>query len=82
MHYTLEANANAEQIGVSLASLIGAILIGVGDARWLTNEVDKKLLKATAIEAADSESSNDASRQIAVSSPAQALEIVKGMKKN
>src|SRR3978361_2198112 len=31
---------------VTLASFVGAMLVGVGGARWLTNEVDKRLLKA------------------------------------
>jgi len=31
-----------------LASLVGAILTGVGGARWLTSELDKNLLRAAA----------------------------------
>ena len=39
-------------IGLSLASFVGAILVGIGGAKWLTSQVDNKLLKAAAIGAA------------------------------
>lgn len=63
--------------GVSLASLVGAILIGVSGARWLTNEVDKTLLRAAAAEAANAKASPNASQQIMMAPPAQALNIAK-----
>ncbi len=66
--------------GLSLASFVGAILVGVTGARWLTNEVDKKLLKAAASQAAGSTPSPAASRQIAMASPASALQIAKSMR--
>ena len=37
---------NVGATGLSLSSVIGGLLVGVGGARWLTNEVDKKLLRA------------------------------------
>ena len=39
--------------GLTLAGFVGAVLVGMGGARWLTNEVDKKLLRAAAVQAAD-----------------------------
>jgi hypothetical protein len=66
--------------GLSLAAFVGAILVGVTGARWLTNEVDKKLLKAAASQAAGSTPSPVASRQIAMASPASALQIAKSMR--
>jgi len=77
----LQTNVSPDKIGLSLASLVGAILIGIAGARWLTSEVDKNLLKAAASTAAGSHSSNDASQQIAMASPANALAIAKSMAK-
>jgi hypothetical protein len=52
-------------------------LIGVSGARWLTNEVDKTLLRAAAAEAANAKASPNASQQIMMAPPAQALNIAK-----
>jgi hypothetical protein len=76
----LKTNTPADQIGLALSSLVGAVLIGVGGARWLTNEVDKNLLKAAASKAAGAQSTPSASLQIALASPIQALTIAKNMK--
>ena len=75
----LAANAAPDKVGLSLASLVGAILIEVGGARWLTSEVDKNL-RAAAVEAAGAQPSAAASQQIALAAPAQALNIAKSMK--
>ena len=66
-------------IGLSLASFVGAILVGVGGARWLTNEADKKLLRAAASDAAAKPGSPDDAQRIALASPAEALSIVNAM---
>jgi|SRR5262245_31576799 len=66
-------------IGISLSSLAGAILVGVGGAKWLTNEVDKKLLRAAATEAAAGQPALSASRRLAVASPSEALRIAKSL---
>jgi len=65
--------------GLTVFGLMGAILVGIGGARWLTSEVDKSLLKAAASRAADSQPSSSASSQIAAASPAGALQIAKAM---
>ena len=70
-----------ETMSISLASLVGAVLVGIGGARWLTNEVDKKLLKAAATTAAASQPNTATAQQIALASPAQALNIAKSMPK-
>ena len=75
----METNPSPEKVGLSLASLVGAVLVGVGGARWLSSEVDKNLLRATAAEAASKQPSPDASRKIAMASPAHALTVAKGM---
>ena len=76
----LTKNASPEKVGLSLASLVGAVLIGIGGARWLTSEVDKSLLRAAATQAAGAQSSASASQQMALASPAQALDVARSMK--
>ena len=66
-------------VGLTLASLVGAVLIGIGGARWLTNEVDKNLLRAAASQAASGKPSQEASQNIALAKPAQALFIAKSL---
>jgi hypothetical protein len=68
-----------ESLAISLSSLVGAVLVGVGGARWLTSEVDKSLLRAAATKAACALPSTDASQRIALASPVQALDIAKEM---
>jgi|RhiMetdeSRZDD1v2_1073273.scaffolds.fasta_scaffold22799_4 hypothetical protein len=34
--------------GLTLAALVGAVLVGVAGARWLTSEAEKKVLRALA----------------------------------
>jgi hypothetical protein len=76
---TLSKNV-AGALGISLASLVGAVLVGVGGARWLTNEVDKNLLKAAASKAASSQADATAAQKIALASPVQALDIAGSMR--
>ncbi len=76
----LAANVLPETVGLTLAALVGAIMIGIGGARWLTSEVDKNLLRATAAQAASSKPSAAASQQIAIATPAQALNVARMMK--
>ena len=42
----VQASASKEPVGLTLATLVGAVLIGIGGARWLTAAVDEKLLRA------------------------------------
>lgn len=41
-----------QKFGLTLSAFVGAVLVGVGGAKWLSDEVDKRLLKAAASEAA------------------------------
>lgn len=68
-----------QEISVSISSIAGAVLVGMGGARWLTNEVDKKLLRTAAATAAASKASFDDSQKIATATPAQAFNIAKKM---
>lgn len=65
---------------LSVSGLFTAVLIGIGGARWLTNEVDKRLLKAAAAEAAQGPASSAAAAQMAAATPAQALQIAKDLR--
>jgi hypothetical protein len=71
--------SGSEELNLSLSTISGAILIGIGGARWLTNEVDKSLLKTAAITAAASKPSHEDSQRMVVATPAQAFNIAKGM---
>lgn len=63
------------ETGLRLSSVIGALLVGIGGARWLTNEVDKKLLRAAASKAASGQPSDQKAIRISAASPAEALNI-------
>lgn len=41
------AGAERQVISLTVGALAGAALVGVGGARWLSNEVDSKLLRAS-----------------------------------
>lgn len=71
--------AKTTDVNIALATLVGAVLVGIGGARWLTNEVDKKLLKAAAAKAASSKHDRHAAKNIALASPVEALNIAKRM---
>jgi hypothetical protein len=60
---------------LSLSAFVGAVLVGVGGARWLTNEVDKTLLRAAASQAAAGAADSDKAAKILTASPAQALSL-------
>jgi hypothetical protein len=57
----------------------GAEMAGSAGARYLTNEVDKRLLKAAAANAAASKQSAEDSEKIANASPMQAFRIARRM---
>jgi hypothetical protein len=75
------ADAAAATTGPSLtlATFVGAILIGIAGSKWLSNEVDKKLVKAAAATAAAAGASPGASAQIMAATPAKALEIAQAL---
>jgi hypothetical protein len=58
----------ASSPGITLAGLVGAVLVGVAGARWLTNEAEKKALRARALWApAPSPAEPDPPRRLTVS---------------
>jgi len=68
-----------EEISVTISAIAGAILVGIGGARWLTNEVDKKLLRKAAVTAAASRSSFIDAQMMEDATPAGAFNIAKKM---
>lgn len=70
---------DAPKIALNLASVATAALIGYAGARWLTNEVDKKLLQAAAGQAAAAGADASAATQIATATPAGALDVASSM---
>jgi hypothetical protein len=69
------AVASSEPVMLSLSGFVGAVLVGVGGARWLTNEVDKTLLRAAASQAAAGSADSTTAARIMTASPAQALSL-------
>ena len=65
----------SQVVGLTLSSLVGAVLVGVSGARWLTNEVEKNLLRKAASNAAASNASETKAAKIAMASPFQAMKI-------
>lgn len=64
---------------IKVAAFVGAVLVGVAGAKWLSNEVDKKLLKAAASAAASGNPSADAPAKMMAVSPAGALRIAQSL---
>jgi hypothetical protein len=67
------------EYGETLSGLIAALVVGVGGARVITSEVDKRLLRATATEAATKQPDDGAAADIATLPPAQARKIAEQM---
>ncbi|MBD2121349.1 hypothetical protein [Trichocoleus sp. FACHB-262] len=59
------------------STFAGAILVGTAGAKWLTNEVDKRLLKVAAIKAAKAHSSPEVAELMLWASPSETLNITK-----
>jgi len=55
------------------------VLVGVGGARWLTNEVDKRLLRSANVELAQTQPQAGAAGQLATATPAQAVSVARGL---
>jgi hypothetical protein len=72
-------DAGTEEISVTISAIAGAILVGIGGARWLTNEVDKKLLRKAAVTAAASRPSFIDAQMMEDATPAGAFNIAKKM---
>ncbi|MEI6031505.1 MAG: hypothetical protein WCQ20_10120 [Synechococcaceae cyanobacterium ELA739] len=76
--------------GITLSTLGGAVLTGVAGSRWLTNEIEKTILKGASVVAARSQATSpdeqDRATQIAdsmslSSSPVQVLRLAQDLPK-
>jgi hypothetical protein len=66
--------SDRQQIGMQLSAVVGALLVGMSGARWLTNEADKRLLKETVKVAGAKRLSVDECRNISDGTPREMLE--------
>lgn len=66
------------EVSLALSTITGAILIGIGGAKWLTNETDKRFLKTAAVTAAATESTLEDSKKMSAT-PAQIFNLAKNM---
>jgi hypothetical protein len=64
-----------QAFGLTLSSLVGAVLVGIGGARWLSNEVEKTLFRTAAGTAANRGNNADTSVKIANATGRNALEL-------
>ena len=62
-------------VGVTLAALVTGALVGYVGSKWVTNEVDKKFLRAAAIEEAASGGNSKSAARMATATPAECLRI-------
>lgn len=62
----------------TVSALVGAILVGISGARWLSNETDKRLLRAAGIEAARQMPSEGIIAALTTASPEAAFQAASG----
>lgn len=75
-------DAGSAKFTETLSSIAGAILIGTAGARFLTAQVDRKLLQVAASEAATAKGDREKAVAIATASPAGAAHIAATMPKD
>jgi hypothetical protein len=64
---------------ISVSSFVGALLVGVAGSRWLTNETDKKLLKAAGVQAAFALTAPAIAKSFASSTPAKVFQAASNL---
>jgi membrane associated rhomboid family serine protease len=77
--FVIMGKQDTEDPSLKVAAFVGAILVGVAGAKWLSNEVDKKLLKAAAAAAVTGQPAADAPAKMMAGSPANALKIAQSL---
>ena len=70
-----ESSVTNPQIGLTLSGVVGAVLVGIGGARWLTNEVDKGLLRASGSQMAVQHNDPKMAKMFALEEPAELLRM-------
>ena len=74
-----QAGIGAVDYSLSISTLASSLLVGIGGARTLSNESDKALLRTAAVTVAAANQQFEEAQKIALSKPAQAFHIAKGM---
>jgi membrane associated rhomboid family serine protease len=64
------------EISLRFSALAGAFLVGVAGARWITNEVDKRLLKESVKVTAEKALPTERTEDLVAGSPRQVLKTV------
>lgn len=65
-------------VGLPLSALASAVVVGIGGARWLSNEVDKRILTRAASAARANEADPQKALGIATAPPLEALQLASG----
>ena len=65
----------SENVRLTVGTFTGAILVGVGGTRWLSNEIDKKLLRQAASEAGKRDIPHEDCNQLQKAPPMRALQL-------
>jgi hypothetical protein len=70
------------RLSLTVSALAGALLVGVAGSRWLTNEVDKQLLRTAASNAiAAAVPGSDTALAVQNGSPSDAFHITKALRR-
>jgi hypothetical protein len=75
----LAAVTTRTEISLRFSALAGAFLVGVAGARWITNEVDKRLLKASVKVAATRALPMQETDKLVEGTPRQVLHEIKAL---
>src|SRR5215207_4595313 len=73
---TANAGSARAEISLTFSALAGAFFVGVAGARWITNEVDKRLLKESVKVAAEKKLPREQCEELVKASPRRVLEAV------
>jgi len=65
---------------ITIAAFFGAVLIGIGGAKWLTDEVDKRVLQRAAAEAAGRQPDSGKALEMETAKPMRALELARELR--
>jgi hypothetical protein len=72
-----KATAERSQISLTFSALAGALFVGIAGAKWITSEVDKRLLKESVKTASTKTRSPEECERLVQGSPRQVLKRVK-----
>jgi len=73
------ATPGVDDMKITVYSIAMALLVGATGSKYLTNEIDKRLLKAAAVSAAASKSSAEDAQKMANATPIQAFRLARKM---